>query len=514
MRARPDTARIASAALFAALGLLLLWHAAKLLAYGAWAIGYPYELDYGEGIVWQQMRTMFDGRGYGPIADYPLIVFHYPPVYHALTCAAAHLFGLDGLAAGRIVSLVSLLVAAGFGAAVVRRLLRAEGQGTAATIGALVAAFTMLSNWPILFWTPVMRVDLLALAFSFAGLWCALVALERPRIIYAAASLFVLAVYTKHSMIAAPASCFGALLLLRPATALRGIAASILLGLAALAALGWATNGGFFRHLFLYNLNRFDLRQMMPLVTLFSAHSLYFAVAILGNRERAGRLSAAFRSSQGTMRSRIAALPGGEGLLILSAYLLTTMLMLPLIAKSGSNANYLIEFTSVACLFVGLGVSRAAVLALNGTGSRDRGPRLLSLVLVSALVAQVWLLPTNRFDKVAPRPPRAEFAALEEMIRGAGKPVLSDDMVLLIRAGKDVTWEPAIFAELSAKGLVDEHAFVRRIRAGDFAFFVTYGEPGEPIFDARYNPAVADAMIRAYPRRIDLAGFAVRLPAE
>jgi hypothetical protein len=328
---------------------------------------------------------------------------------------------------------------------------------------------------------------------------------------YGAALLFVCAVYTKQSMIAAPAACFGALLLLRPATALRGIATAVVIGAAVLGILSWVTEGGFFRHLFLYNLNRFDVRQLLPLLTLFSAHALYFAVALLGNRERIGQLAAALKVKGAPLRARIAGVPGGEPYVILLFYLGTTLLMLPLIAKSGSNANYLIEFICVVSLFVGLSVKEAARLVLHGSAVA-RPMRLLSLVLVAALVAQVWLLPTDRFDKISPRPDQAEFAALARLIHQADRPVLSDDMVLVLRAGKDVLWEPAIFAELSAKGLVDERAFVRRIEARQFAFLVTFGGPGAPEFDARYNPAVTAAILRAYPHQRRIAGFLVRTP--
>ena len=47
--------------------------------------------DYGEGIVWQQMRNIVAGQGYTPLGVYPAIVYHYPPVYHLVV----HLVGLS-----------------------------------------------------------------------------------------------------------------------------------------------------------------------------------------------------------------------------------------------------------------------------------------------------------------------------------------------------------------------------------------------------------------------------------
>ena len=44
------------------------------------------------------------------------------------------------------------------------------------------------------------------------------------------------------------------------------------------------------------------------------------------------------------------------------------------------------------------------------------------------------------------------LAQLSAEIVATQKPVVSDDMVLLIRSGQEVLWEPAIFAELAKYG--------------------------------------------------------------
>jgi hypothetical protein len=327
--------------------------------------------------------------------------------------------------------------------------------------------------------------------------------------IHMAALAFVLAVYTKQNMIAAPAATFGALLLLRPRTALSGITTALLLGGTALAALTWLTAGGFVRHLFLYNMNRIDPDQLKPLATLFSAHALYLAVAVAGNLSWFRSLFGALRS--GTLRAWLAAERGREGRLLLLAYLGAATLMLPLIAKSGSNANYLIEFICVVSLFVGLAMKDAAGIAFSAsTGA----PRLPALLLVAAIAAQALMLPVYRYDRMAPLPPAAERGELVALIRAADRPVVSDDMVAVLRAGKAVVWEPAIIAELASKGLVDEQAFIRRVERRDFAFFVTYGGPGIPEFDARYTPRVSEALLRHYPHSRLVAGLTVRKPAR
>ena len=86
-------------------------------------------------------------------------------------------------------------------------------------------------------------------------------AIEKPGLIVPASLLFVAAVYTKQTSIAAPAALFAVLLLVRTRTALIGIATCIVTGLAALFALNAVTDGGFVRHVFLYNVNRIDLSR-------------------------------------------------------------------------------------------------------------------------------------------------------------------------------------------------------------------------------------------------------------
>ena len=70
------------------------------------AIRYPFELGYGEGIVWQQAALIPGPRMYSSSQELPFIVFHYPPLYHLLARAALSIQP-DFLAAGRLVSALS-----------------------------------------------------------------------------------------------------------------------------------------------------------------------------------------------------------------------------------------------------------------------------------------------------------------------------------------------------------------------------------------------------------------------
>jgi hypothetical protein len=70
-------------------------------------------------------------------------------------------------------------------------------------------------------------------------------------------------------------------------------------------------------------------------------------------------------------------------------------------------------------------------------------------------------------------------------------------MVLLMRAGKAVIYEPAIVTELAALGRWDERQLVRMVASGGFAFMLTNDD--EPGATRRRSPAVNEAMQTAYP---------------
>jgi hypothetical protein len=100
---------VAGAATFLLIAGLLYFAWVDLRCAGS-LLAYPFG-DYGEGIVWQQALLIPGPRMYGPIDHLPFIVFHYPPVYHLMSRAVMS-FGIDPLAAGRIVSLAANAVIA------------------------------------------------------------------------------------------------------------------------------------------------------------------------------------------------------------------------------------------------------------------------------------------------------------------------------------------------------------------------------------------------------------------
>ena len=508
MRKHSDVGRLlVAAAMLFALGALA-YDAQAFVGAALKAIRYPFELDYGEGIVWQQAQQMRDGTAYGGITGFPSIVFHYPPLYHSLTLVVAGLSGLDMLMAGRIVSVASTLLTSLFAGLIGFRTVAGDIGGKAAALCGTVAGLAVLTLWPVTSWGPLMRVDMVALAFGLAGIWFAMQAFTRPRLVHAAAACFVAAVYAKQTAIAAPAAAFLTLLLLKPRTALAGIASSVLIGLAVLAPLTWVTDGGFVRHIFLYNINRLDPSRLVALLAVLARHGAYLAVVAIGLAKLPGtRRLFAIRE----LRARLAGSQSDACLLLLVTYLGFAAVMMLTIVKIGSNINYFLEALCAIAILVGVVCKTAADAIVRGVDVERPASLLLRVALPVVIGVQALSVPApldTELDDAGMRQSRQ----LVEMIRTADRPVISDDMVLVKRAGREVVWEPSIFAELASKGVWDERPFVARIRSGGFAFFVTRGERGQRLFDSRYTPAVADAMDAAYPVRRRVGGYVLHLP--
>jgi hypothetical protein len=479
---------------------VLLYRAAEFAAAGFAALRYPWGLDYGEGIVWQQARFIFTDKAYGPIDQFPAIVFHYTPLYHAVSWLAAGALGTDELATGRTVSLISTLVAALASGAIAAMLVEERHGKNGRWLVACAASLIAFTFVPVIYWAPMMRVDMLAVALSLLGLVAAFKAIDRPPLILVASLLFVAAVYTKQTAIAAPVATFAALLVTRPKLALQGIATCTALGMAALIVLSWLTDGGFYRHVFLYNVNRIELSRLWWIMDVAVVHAVYVALAGWMVARRVGDLRTRYRIVGG-LRS---AGHRDTRLLIALAYCAITTIMLVMVIKSGSNLNYFLEWCFAIAVFAAIGLQELPATARSSKLREVFGIGIPLTMLFQATATSGPAIDMNGNGRRA-----RELSALSREIAAAQKPVISEDMVLLLRSGHDVLWEPAIFAELASIGVWDERPFIKRIRDHEFAFVITSGVRGQPRYDRGYNSEVSLAIDEAYPVKEILAGYVV-----
>jgi hypothetical protein len=473
----------------------LLYFASFDLRGAGAVVTYPFGLDYGEGIVWQQALLIPGQRMYGPIDHLPFIVFHYPPVYHLMT-RAVMAFGVDPLVAGRTVSVaatamiaisIAWLVAAGLAGRVGR---------SAVLVGAVIGAPLPLSLSPVEYWFPLMRVDMLAIALAFLGVVFAVRAEQQPGWLAPAMLAFVLSVYTKQTELCAPAAALVVLLMVRPRAAILAGLGGAIFGLAALAWLEWLTGGGFLRHILAYNVNTWKFAWLVSRLREVAIYSILLAAAVAG-------LAASWHGPGTAKRSIIVPL--------VSVWLLLSLVMsVATVGKIGSAGNYFIELICVCAVAVGMLVGLCWQAVIGSQGSRDVVLRVGLVCLAFSLVAVMVKRPpyylTHNLD---PETTAIRENLVREIAR-QDRPVLSEDMVLSLRGGQEVPIELAIFHELAQVGVWDQRHLLDLIDTHSFAFLIT---TTDKIYSPHwYTPELLAAMARAYPRVETRGPYVVHYP--
>ncbi|MEW5721297.1 MAG: glycosyltransferase family 39 protein, partial [Chloroflexota bacterium] len=255
-----------TALLWSIVWLGLLVFLAFTLWFGIVGLVYPYQLDYGEGIVlWFAQQLAHAQPIYKGMTDLPYASSNYPPVALWLAAALMPVLG-DGYLGGRLLNFASALIVA----ALIFRIVRVETRERRA--GALAALFFLGSPY-IFHWIPLFRVDLIGLAFAFVGVYIVwnFERIESPVALspvdgLLATGFFLLALYTKHSLVAAPLAAFLALWQRdrRRALVFAGALGSV--GGALYLALDYATRGGFTFGMIDSNATTFLPEQLAALV--------------------------------------------------------------------------------------------------------------------------------------------------------------------------------------------------------------------------------------------------------
>jgi hypothetical protein len=226
---------------------ILLFYCARFFVIGITVlVGYPYPLDFGEGPV---LHTAMQFREYGTcyrdIHEEPYTHCLYPPVFPFLQSLLIQIFG-EKLITGRLISLLSLIAIMYLG----YKVFKIESKDRF-----LILLFVvMLPLRATMRWAHIGRIDLLAIAFSVAGIYFYYKNKNEFKNIYISMIFFTLAFLTKQTSIIAPAAVFLDLILQRRfkffLKSLLVYALHILVSLSVLAVL---TNGLFFLHVFSYN---------------------------------------------------------------------------------------------------------------------------------------------------------------------------------------------------------------------------------------------------------------------
>lgn len=415
-----------------------------------------------EAIIAAQATAFSRGSGlYYDLNQYPFTVSPYGPLLYGLEGVAAGL-GLSPMLAGRVISLAALAVII----ALVYRLLALYCESRYAPwAGALLAGST--AN--LVTWGSVGQSDMLALMFSAAALerYCTYQVRGTRAALAASAALVAAAIFTKQTFLAAGATICVLLLMENPKRGLRYIAGLGSAGLAIVAALNWATSGGYWSNAVLANLNPFSLAKLGNQLEYFA----FTASALCG-------LAAAGLAG-----------PKIRGLHPFAIYLgFSTLMFLATASKIGADLNYQTETVLALSLCAAFALDRLRFFPLLFAG--DKGwVTLLQIPLLFHMVLNCAVTGKVAFQRVLRDLDRQDqFAALTPLI-GQSNRLLSVEIDPLLQTGRLIEVEPLIYTLLVDAGMSDPKPVLEDLRQGRFDRVLLY----EDVFDKDRGPLGLEA---------------------
>jgi hypothetical protein len=445
-------------------------------------VRYPFAWDDDDGAVWWETVHVTNLRTlYHPIQEYPYFVVPYPPLFHAIAWLATRATG-SFLVGGRLVCIFSALgVSTLFGLLVFRvspRRIRAAVRAAGAAVSALLCyRIDSLSAY-----MPGIGVDPLAVFLSYLGVFLFVSYAPSAPCTFAAFAIFVAALFTKQTALAAPAACLIACALMNRRRSIQLLVFSALLGVGTLLYLCWRTGGEALRHLFIYNaVQPFSITQlilglqdvsirMLPLITLAAISLLPLANHGLFDPPR--RFGAWLRGGLRTSPCR-------RALFVLGIQMAIALLVSLTFGKMGGGNHYFMEWNLACCPLAGLLFVRVLVRWRPSARYTLGGTAVFLLLLLVAVTGFPDSL--RRIDSVfrltygVRRVQDAEYssaAAVLKIVQQTPGPVLCENMVVTMKAQKEIPIEPGIQCFLAKAGIWDQSGFLHMISTRQFGVIV------------------------------------------
>jgi hypothetical protein len=497
-RRQPSLALSAAAlALLAPLAAALGWYS---LAHLAALLGYPYPHDGLEGTLLHEARLLRGGvQLYGPLERHAFVSAPYPPLHPLLLALFDLLPGPHVFWSGRLISLLALAVATSLGALLIRR---CSGSWPAALIGVTL----FVSAPPVLLWSTRVKPDLMALAFTAAGLLLTARALGgrtgsgEGRAAMLGAICFACAFFTKQTDVAGPLAAALALAagdlrdwwgarLRRPAKPARSAAfvsglplrwrtLAFVLVYLSLALGGWLlldrlTGGGYTLHVW-WNFRRGSWYSLGLLGKIVGLLWFWWPMVLLSG----ACVLLAIRRRE---------------LLVPASYALIAPLTLLYAGETGANHNHLLE-THLALALAGGCTLGCAAHAL----ARRAPLAALPLALVALQLVLAFGPPEWYAGQLQPRDTPARFLTLMRQTRGE---ILADDTGLLLQAGKPLRYDdPSTMGPAARSGLWDQSGLIEEIERRQFSAIMIPVNAEENLEDpsGRWTAEVLAAIRRHY----------------
>lgn len=471
--------------------VLLAIYLALTLWLGFAGLVYPYQLDYGEGIVLWFAQQMAGGHSiYKGLTGLPYASSNYPPAAMLLSALLMPIFG-QGYVSGRLLNFAAALIVA----ALIYRVVRAETG--ARSLGALAALFFIGSPY-VYHWVPLFRVDLLGLAFAFGGIYVVWTWERRQQTIYFLlfTFCFLLALYTKQTLFAAPAAAFLTLwprdrrLAIAFALALGGVGGGIYLAMDA------ATGGAFTFGLITSNATFFLPEQLFNLLTNFAVTFpilLMFAAWGLINRFKARQVG------------------------VLEWYVVISFAGLLMAGRTGAWENYFFEALAAVCVMAVRSWKLEVRSWKSNSPTTDFELRTLNFQLVLPLLLLLQIILMWHDPRIAANLIAEDTAAdqqLAELLARTPGTIISEDMGALASSGKNVDYYTFQYSSLARSGQWDQNWELNGLRDGAFPLVILERGTREDVDHyRRFTREFVSALDRYYARVQTLGKYEVYAPA-
>ena len=444
---------------------------------------YPYQLDYAEGFLAVESQMMARGESiYPTLEDYPYLVGNYPPVYPALCAPFFLLFG-PSLLWGRLICVLSAVGIAICMVVIIYN--RTKGILPRGEVLPIVLAPLLFWNTYALYeWIGYARVDLPAIFFGLIGLAMLSGEINKPRL-RMAILFFLLSIFTKQIQVFAPLSAMIFLFLKERKTGLYFLKWFLGLFLVIFIFLILATRGQYFLHTVTYNANVFELWQLKVWIGhLFRLYPFYLlAFLLLG-----GVVIYDYLSKRGTGKTSPPDL--------FSIYAIVGGLSFLTIGKVGAASNYLLEFHVALSIFTCI---KIAALVQYPRETRTKTKAMVLIILVGALLNlhAIHVVRARRMLFSRPNPGKGSFEKgnkMLEIISEYPDPILCEQPIFLLLAGKKVLFQPFIMSQLHKEGKWDQTPVMEDIRQKSFSLIMTGQDvTGEGHF-WQYTPEMVGAI--------------------
>ena len=454
--------------IFSAVGLILC------LSYQLLTIPHRYSLDYGEAPLVDQAMRLASGQNIyrADLSQPPFTISNYPPLYVTVLAVSVKLFGpSQTFLVGRIISALSAWISSMFLALIIFRLTRDR-------LAAAGAALTFLAFPFVLYWSPLLRIDMLALALSLSGLYVLISEPLSTRRLALVGLLLVAAIFTRQSYaLAAPLAAFAWLWARDRRQALLLTALVGGLSLTLFFILNGFTRGGFYFNIVTANVNEFTMDQLM-----FNWHRLRKAALI---PLLIGALSLFLIQRWNPLWT------------LTVPYLIGSTMSAITIGKIGSNVNYLLELCAALSLAAGV------VIAWSRVHVPLYSLRAALLILMAFGVAKMTQITLKDYtwDLRERRAVAGELLELESLVAETPGRILADEyMGMLTLQGRPLLIQPFEVTQLAQAGKWDQTVLLNSIKNNDFDSIIIYDRPW---LNERWTPQMLNAITQSY-RLVDI----------